>query len=176
MTTNGIWRTGGRAIMTQIRTIRVQAIALGIVFAGGGWALAGSHLWRINEVFSNASGTIQFIELKECCGDNFETGVNGHTMTSNTRSYVIPGSALPPTTALKSLLFATPAFAALPGAPTPDFVFPASSVPFFSINGDTISYVPWDVMTFGAGALPTDGVHSLAPGGNIACNSPKNVA
>jgi len=26
-------------------------------------ALAGSHMWRFNEVFSDASGTIQFIEF-----------------------------------------------------------------------------------------------------------------
>ena len=31
-----------------------------------------SHLWRFNEVFSNADGTVQFIELRECCGADNE--------------------------------------------------------------------------------------------------------
>ena len=74
------------------------------------------------------------------------------------------------------MLFATPAFAALPGVPTPDYILPAGSVPFFSINGDTVSYVPYGTMTFGSGALPIDGVNSLNAGGVIAAASPRNYA
>ncbi len=140
-------------------------------------ALAGSHTWRVNEVFSNPSGTIQFIELKECCGGQFETGVPGHNLTSNTRSFLIPGAALPSPTSFKTLLIATPAFAALPGMPTPDYVLPANMVPFFNPAGDTISYVPWDSMAFGAGQVPTDCTHSLndSNGSNVvAVSSPTN--
>lgn len=152
------------------------AIAATVLLATAGLAWAGSHTWRVNELFSDASGTIQFVELKECCGGNFETGAPGHNVTSLTKSYLIPGPALPPVTANRTLLFGTPAFAALPGAPPCDYVFPAGSVPFFSIVSDSVSYVPWDTMSFGPGGLPSDGVHSRNAGGVIACNSPKNFA
>ena len=45
----------------------------------------------INELFSNASGNIQFIELVEANGTAGETGVNGHFITSNANSFLIPG-------------------------------------------------------------------------------------
>src|SRR5262245_39848431 len=60
--------------------------------------LVGSHTWDFSEAFSNADGTIQFIELLECCGGAFETGVPGHTLTSNSRTWSIPGAALTPPT------------------------------------------------------------------------------
>lgn len=148
------------------------AVALGTVLILDGKSPAGSHTWDVNEVFSNADGTIQFIELKECCGGNLETGVNGHSITSLTRTYVIPPPALPQTTGFRHLLFATPDFAALPGAPAPDYVFPVGSVPFFSTGGDTIRYTPWD--TLNIGPVPTDGVNSLNRDMSTGCNTPTN--
>ena len=138
---------------------------------------AGSHTWDVNEVFSDSTATIQFIELREENGTPNEIGVPGPDLTSSIRSYTIPGPNLVPPTSNKHLLFATPAFAALPGAPTPDYIFPAGSVPFFrTTTGDTISYVAWDSFTYGAGVLPIDGVHSLDQFFNVACNSPTNYA
>jgi len=135
----------------------------------------GSHTWDFTEVFSNADGTIQFIELQECCGGTSEIGLPGHTLTSNGHSIVIPGGALTPPTSNKHYLLGTAAFAALPGAPTPDAIIPAGSLPFFfSPTGDTLSYVPWDTWTFPA--VPTDGVNSLRRNGTIGPNSPTNYA
>jgi len=51
----------------------VHAIVGFAVVAGPAWA--GSHSWRVSEIFSNASGSIQFIELKECCGMPGENGI-----------------------------------------------------------------------------------------------------
>jgi len=149
-------------------------------------AWAGSHLWRFSEAFSNADGTIQFIELHETSGvDNGEVGINGHTISSTTKTYLIPPPSLPFTTANKRLLFATPAFAALPGAPTPDYIFPAGSVPFFSTVSDTLACSGWPSMIMAAGQLPTDGIHSLVCANEASCsganivvqvNSPTNYA
>ena len=139
-------------------------VSVGILFLCAARVMAASHLWRINEIMSSADGTIQFIELKECCGALNETFIGGKHVTSDAtgHSFTIPAN-LPCTncTANKYLLFATSAFAALPGAPTPDFVIPAG---FFGINGDTLRYAPefnYDLFPFGAGTLPTDGKNSI---------------
>lgn len=137
--------------------------------------MPGSHTWDITEVFSNADGTIQFVELRECCGGTNETGLPGHTLSSGSKSFSIPGPALTAPTSNKYFLIATAAFASLPGAPTPDRIIPAGSLPFFfSTSGDTVSYVPWDSWTFGA--VPTDGVNSLQRSGAVGPNTPTNYA
>jgi hypothetical protein len=140
---------------------------LGTMSISGFPAFAKSHTWRFTEVFSNADGTLQFIELRESLGLNDETLVPGHVISSTAtgKTFTVPPPNLPATTANKRLLFATPAFAALwatlPGAPVPDYIFPAGSVPFFSLTSDTLTCTGWPNFTFTAGQLPTDGIRSL---------------
>jgi len=124
-------------------------------------AQAASHLWRVNELFSNADGTVQFIELKECCGGPSENGTGGKTVTSLTVPHSIPLNNVAGNTANRHILLGTAAFAALPGAPPVDYTIVPN---FFAINGDTIRYAPaqnYDSWIFGAGALPTNGVNSI---------------
>ncbi len=142
----------------------------------GSVASPGSHLWVVNEVFSNATGSIQFIELEECCGSGFELGLSGKSIFSDAtgNSFTFPND-LTGNTAFRNLLLATADFASLPGAPTPDFILPDG---FFDVTGDTIRwhiYVP-ATLTFGPGQLPLDGVSSLAQNGTVAVNSPTNYA
>lgn len=125
-------------------------------------AQAGSHLWEINEIFSNYDGTIQFIELKESLGAAGEIGLAGHELisVSTGNMFLITANLVPPTSNMH-LLFGTPAFAALPGAPTPNYIIPAG---FFNPNGDTIDWEPtlnYDTFTFTAGQLPIDGINSI---------------
>ncbi len=159
--------------------VHLTACAAVIAFTSAS-AMAGGHTWRVNELFSTADGTIQFIELKECCGMNAEIAVGGHDVSSNANSYFFPGNlaccvAYPNCcTAGKNVLLATAGFAALIGAPTPDNIIPAG---FFSVAGDTITYWVYSTQTFLAGALPTDGINSLNyPGATTAANSPTNYA
>lgn len=150
------------------------------VFGPGAVAVAGSHTWDVWEVFSNADKTVQFVELKETNGTPGETGLAGHIMTANPtgHTYTIQNNVVPPTTN-KSYLMATAAFAALPGAPTPDEIMPPN---FLTPAADTSCvYPPWDTATWAVGALPTDGINSLtrtAVGSALtpATNSPKNYA
>jgi len=158
------------------------AAVMGLLAAGSPSVFAGSHTWRVNEVFSNADGTIQFVELREMNGTPGETGIAGRTVTSTSRTFTITSNVASPTTN-RHILFATPAFVGLPGAPTPDYIFPSGSVPFFSINGDTLKYNPYDLngLVFGAGVLPTDGrdsLHRIPPQGGVTrgVNSPTNYA
>lgn len=156
-------------------------VSMVVALHGGASSWAASHLWIINEVFSNSDGTAQFIEMHCPAGANFETGVNGLNMTSlaTAGDFTISGLSLS-ATGDKFLLFATADFAALPGAPTPDFIIPAGSVPFIGVGvGETIQYCPacnYDSISFMAGALPTDGIHSLNFDLSTDTNSPTNFA
>lgn len=169
-------RTEGTAEEETMSRILIRALAtVGVVGLPALAAHAGSHTWDVNEVFSDATGQIQFIELREMNGTPGEVGVPGHSMTSNTQNYTISGPALASPTSNKFYLMGTLAFQALPGAPPVDATIPAGVLPFFfSVAGDTVTYVPWDSLTFGA--VPTDGVTSLDANGLPQLNSPTNYA
>jgi len=153
-----------------------------LVFAGTAIAVtafcstptnSGSHTWIINEIYSNANGTLQFVEMwTPSPAENAVGGKSVHTIanTSNPFSSNAAGS-----TTDKHLLLATAGFAALPGAPTPDLTIPSN---FFSINADTIQwhiYTP-SILSFGLGDLPTDGVRSLDAAGTTGPATPTNYA
>jgi len=158
----------------------VGSLALAL-FVPGAAAMAGSHTWDVWEVFSNADGTVQFIELRETNGTSGEIGLGGHAVISkpSNTSFTITHSVASPTT-LKSFLLGTAAYAALPGAPAPDDIIPAN---FIKLATDTsVEYNPWDTGTWTLGTLPTNGISSLqrpAAGSALAVsatNSPKNYA
>lgn len=143
-------------------------------------AQAGSHLWRIHEIFSNADGTIQFVEMKECCGGNNEFLLMNLDVTSAVtgHSFIFPEN-LPCTdcTANKHLLLATQSFADLHGAPTPDYIIAEDIVPLFSTQADTLTYYSYPQAVWTFAAVPTDGINSLnhsEDGDTIAINSPTN--
>jgi hypothetical protein len=140
-------------------------------------AFSGVHLWRVKEVFSNADGTIQFIELATCCGSTGEIFTQSKVISSNAHNFPLP-SNLTGSTLNKHILLATSGFAALPGAPTPDHIIPNN---FFSTTADVISFDIYDTLVFSAGQLPTNGLSSLNKDPNddtdttfTATNSPTN--
>ena len=158
----------------------VASVLASCLFGFNPSARAGSHTWDVWEVFSNADGTIQFIELHETNGTNFETGLSGHLLIaqpSNTSFTMTHNVASP--TANKFYLFGTAAFAALPGAPVPDDIIPANFLKF--ATDTSVEYNPWDTGAWTAGTIPTDGIHSLSrqvTGGALvsSTNSPTNYA
>ncbi len=137
-------------------------------------AFAGSHLWQFSEAFSSPDGQIQFIELHLPTSANSEILLAGKKVTSlATGKFVTFPANLTPPTGLKYILLATSAFAALPGAPTPDLIIPPN---FFGTNGDTLKYHVYDTWVIGATALPLDCVSSLNRDGTTSANTPKNYA
>src|SRR5262245_46777234 len=76
-------------------------------------AHSGVHLWRFGEVFSNPSGTIQFIEMATCCGSaGGEIFLSNHFVTSSSGgSFKFP-TDLTMATPNKHLLLATSGYAA----------------------------------------------------------------
>lgn len=166
------------------RSVLFLGLVAALVVATSSPAIAGAHTWVVNEVFSNADGTIQFVEIQEASGGAAENGIGGAFIVSTTlaRSYDIPSNVVG-TTSSKTVLFGTPAFCALfnqlPGNPTCDFTFAPAQVPFFSTNADSLRYSPYQAapgFQFTAGQLPTDGVSSRTRPGTNGPNTPKNFA
>lgn len=141
---------------TKTKSI-VRLVCAVLVASASTPAFAGSHSWKIREVFSSCDGTVQFIELHSCC--NGETALNGKWVDSNTNQENFTAN-LPIATANKHLLLATAGFAALPGAPAPDYIIVDN---FFSTSSDLLEYWLYNTGDFAlsAGELPTDGVTSL---------------
>jgi len=137
-------------------------------------AMSGSHTWVINEIYSNADGTLQFVEMWTPSPNEFQIGgksVHANAASSSTFPANLPMNS----TTNKHLLLATSGFAALPGAPTPDLTIPSG---FFNINGDTIQWHIYvaSILSFGLGDLPTDGIQSLNKDGTTGPATPTNFA
>ena len=133
---------------------------------------AGSHSWDFVEVFSTADGSIQFIELMETNGFDGEIALAGKKVISAAtgNEFTFPANLVPPT-GDKHLLLATAGFAALPGAPTPDYIIVDG---FFDPDGDTLTYHVYDAFTFGKGQVPTDCINSLYRDLSNDANTPTN--
>ncbi|MFO1399545.1 MAG: hypothetical protein U1F48_21040 [Burkholderiales bacterium] len=135
-------------------------------------AEAAFHLFRIEQLYSNADGSVQFVVLRESGGANNENLWAGQSLRAtptggSVRTFTFPTN-LPPNTASHRVLVATPGFAAL-GLVTPDFTMPAGFLP---VTGGTVSYAGVSQVTFAS--LPTDGANALfatgAIGPNVATN------
>jgi hypothetical protein len=152
-------------------------------------ANATFHLWRITQLFSNADGTVQFIEITSlAAGQQF---ISGHTITSSqggtTKTFTF-ASNLPDDSAVvsseqdpygggtvtvtryKSFIVATAAFGALAGI-SPDYVMPNGFL--FTTNG-TVNFGEGSD-SFSYASLPT-GSLALYRDGGPGPNSPKNFS
>jgi serralysin len=172
-----------------IRLAAVSAVALAALAPRS--ATAFGHLWEFGELYSNADGTVQFIELvSDVSGENglsimFIRSTNGGVDYHFSMNVV--GDTMN-----KHVLIATAAFASQPGAVTPDYILPDG---FLRSGGDTLSLwneaqpgggpygslptLKWDTYTYAAGAIPTDGTNSLNRDHTTittALNSPTNFA
>ncbi len=154
-------------------TTSMTRTPLAILFAATFLALptlADAHKWEISEIFSNADGTIQFVEWF-----NTEDGEQFLSLeavsTASGGFLAFPNDLNSAATSGRNFLMATAAFAAIPGAPTPDYII---SNGFLSPAGDTINYTGGDGVAFGA--LPQDGKTSITRTGTGITNSPRNFA
>ena len=134
-------------------------------------ASASFHLWSIGEVFSNADGSVQFVEFIALTGG--QEFLAGHTLTASgggvpTRSFTFPTN-LPDDSSGRRFLVGTAGFAAA-GVVAPDYTVPNG---FLSTGGGTINFAgSADVWTYPA--LPADGRLSLDRNGSQGTNSPRN--
>lgn len=137
-------------------------------------ALASFHTFQINEIYSSADGSIQFIELRESIGASGQQFLMGHSLTSTqggtTHTFVFPADLPGSSTANTTVLIATAGFAAL-GIVAPDYIMPDG---FLFVGGGMVDYAGVDSLTYSA--LPTDGTNSLNRDGTTGVNSPRDFA
>ena len=139
-------------------------------------ASAAFHLWTIRELFTNLDGSQQFIELFTTSSS--QTVLSGQQIQvtdqagTTTHTFTIPAN-VSGNTANRAYLLATSAFAAAPGAVTPDAIVPSG---FLFPAGGTINFFGTPASNVYT-ALPTNGVLSRAyPGTTNQTNSPQNYA
>ena len=137
-------------------------------------AAASFHQWRMSELFSNADGSLQFIELFTTSGGQQFT--NNRTIRSTQgpeeNLFDFPSNTPTPTNNHR-LLLATQGVEEHFGGVDPDFIIPDG---FLFLPNGTV-----DFLNAQANAtyenLPTDGVMSLHyPGGTAGLNTPTNHA
>jgi hypothetical protein len=147
-------------------------------------AVAEFHTFQIDEIFSDATGNVQYVVMHEAFNMNGETFWKGnpfvatHAGVPNTFMFPndLPGGSCgyygcnPGPTANARVLIATQGFVDL-GILTPDFVIPNGFIP---TAGGTLNYANVDQMSFGP--LPTDGVSALNRSGMVVHNLATNFA
>jgi serralysin len=158
-----------------LRLHRLPLVALAALLFAAMPARAAFHLWALNEIYTNSSGTLQFIELNDSFGSQNFIGGQQISVTdasaSTTHTFTIPAASnLGGSTLNHSLLFGTAGLQAA-GGPAPDFIIPngflfsaGGSINFFGLNSGPYA------------ALPTDGIHSRLWNGGDAVNNATNYA
>ncbi len=137
---------------------------------------ANFHLWFIKEIYTNPSGSVQFIELFTTSDAQQFVKTNNVTLTSNSHTFTFPTDT-PSPTSNHHILLATANFNLIPGGATPDYTIPSN---FFSTSGDTINFASGiDVDTFAS--IPTDGINSLnytsqTSSSTTSINSPRDYS
>ena len=157
-----------------MKRILTNLFAVALVF-GAASTHAAFHLFRIDQVYSNADGSIQYVVMRETTGTDGENFWAGNSLRStsggNTQTFIFLSNLPSASTASRSVLIATSGFAAL-GLVTPDYTIPAQFIP---INGGTLNYAGGtDPITLPA--LPTDGAHAVDRNGTPVAATPKNFA
>jgi hypothetical protein len=148
-------------------------LGLGLLLASPAVTRADFHFFFINEVFTNPEGTIQFVELFTSFGA--QNNLGGHTIRASNGPNINVftfGSGLVGDTTNKHVLIATPGFAAIPGAVTPDYTFP--SLNFLFQNGAVNFAEGTDILNYIS--PPWNGITSLNGNGVPVTNSPTNFA
>ena len=147
--------------------VRLIAVVFGLAAALP--ASAAFHLWAMNEIYSNADGTVQYLELTALTGG--QQFMSGQRLTSTdggaTRAFTFPGN-LPGDTSGKRMLIATQGFVAL-GVVTPDYVVPNG---FFFPGGGTVNFADGSDV-WAHGALPSDN-RALDRNGSAVTPTPTN--
>jgi len=156
---------------TTVRVIaRLSAFAAFALVATS--ANADFHTYKIEQIFSNADGSVQFIVMHEAEFEDGQEFWTGHSLTSmhggTTSTFTFPHNLPRDHTAGTRALIATQGFVAL-GLITPDFVVPNG---FLGVPAGDLNYGGVDEVAYAT--LPADGVHAMnrdgVPIANLATN------
>ena len=147
-------------------------------------ARAGYHLWDINEVYSSADGTVQFIELRALSGSQQFMGgaVTIRSTNSSGTSTFTCSTNLPADTANKFCIIGTSNLASIPGGVAPNFVIPANFIRPAAGGNAAVLFMPagFGTTTAAFTNLPIDGDSALLRSGGtmivVPTNSPRNFS
>jgi len=145
-------------------------------------AQAAFHTWNVNEIYSNADGSVQFIEMREGDGFDGQHFLPGHsiscTSAEGTRTFTFPSNLPSAATANKFFVIGTSNLASMPGGLKPDYVF-TNAGPFLSLTGGTLNFASgFDVVSYtnpptdGSGAMIRSGGSMIA----VTTNQPVNFS
>jgi len=152
-----------------VRLMVSMALVLAAPLAG-----ASFHLFQINQIYSNADGTIQFVLLQEGFGANGEQFLMGHQLTvtrsGSTKTFTFDHNLPSGQTANRFALIATQGFADL-GIVAPNYVIPNGFLP---TDGGTLNYAGVDFVAYPS--LPTDGVNAITRTQAVVANVATNFA
>lgn len=176
---------------SKIKRFGRGLMSCGLVFCSAIFAAsparAAFHVWNLQELYSDSTGTLQFVELFTNSNTQTNFTVPRQIAVSNvggtlTNTFTMPTSTLA-ATLNKTLLFGTAGLAAA-GGPTPDYIIPnnflftgGGSINFFGANDGTYTALPTDgtqsrAWPFTGSTTGTNPVASI----NNAVNSPTNFA
>lgn len=138
-----------------------------------GTASATFHTFRIEQLYSNADGTVQFVVLRESFGQNGENLWQDRTLSTvrtgqSQMEIVFPSPLVSFDTARQYVLVATDGFAAL-GLIKPDYLIPSG---FLGTQGGQIDFAGVDAVAHGP--LPKDGVSAVFRDGTVGPNIARN--
>ena len=169
-------------IPQRLSNLLLWAGCLAIVFPVN-VAQAAFHLWSVDEVYSSADGSVQFVKLTTTATG--QSLLSGQSITctgpGGTHRFTFPANLPSSTTANKTFLIGTSNLALIPGGVTPDYVF-TNAVPFLFQNGGVTNMVGIIGSAETPAAytnLPADGEFSLSGGGSslaVTTNAPKNFS
>ena len=150
-----------------------RLLAIVLLLLPGAPTRADFHFFELSEVYTDATGSVQFIELfTSVAGQQFLEGHAVRTLAAGAelQAFVFPAD-LPGDTRNRHCLLATPGFAAVAGI-APDYEIP----PAFVEAGvaDAIDFASVDSLSLAG--LPTDGTLALHANGAPAEPTPTNFA
>jgi len=137
---------------------------------------AAFHLFRIDQVYSSADSTVQYVVLRESTGSNGENFWAGQRLETTSaggakQQFVFPSNLPSSSTASRRVLVATASFAAL-HLVTPDYTVPDGFIPR---GGGKVEYAGGvDEVDFPA--LPTDGATAFDRNSQPVAATPTNFA
>ncbi|MCX7553848.1 hypothetical protein OS175_08155 [Marinicella sp. S1101] len=143
---------------------------VGVVICAQAQSGAGWNGWSVNEIYSNQTGTVQYIEI--VAGENANANIGGSVIAFNSDGqnsvYVIPADFIDTT----QYLIATQGFSQSPGSVLPDLIIQgsifnaSSSMLTINMDGDLFELNPL--------VLPEDDFLAISFDQAIVVNSPTN--
>ena len=126
----------------------------------------------IDELYSNADGSVQYVVLREAQGTNGANLLAGHTLSAThtgvTKLFTFPTDLPSATTANQRVLIGSNGFAALSPI-APDYQMPDRFLP---TDGGAVNYAGVDQVTYAT--LPIDGSNALQRSGSAGANLATN--